>query len=108
MLSVSMRPGSKRVAWLFLFLGSLFGLFSVSSVRLVPAGTAQICCIAQRTPGVKARATRAVQETRQVELARGSVQSAGPVWLAPPQSRSQSVVWRDALYSRPPPALSLA
>jgi hypothetical protein len=108
MLSVSMRTGSKRVVWLFLFLGAVFGLFSVSSVRLVPAGTAEICCIAQRTPGVKARATRAAQDTRQVELSRASVQSAGPVWLAPPQSQSQSVVWRDALYSRPPPVLSLA
>ncbi len=107
MLSVSMKTGSKRVVWLFLILGSLFGLFSVSSVRLAPAAIDEICCIAQRTPGVKGRATRSAQETRPLELSRASLASAGPVSLAPVRSKSLSVVWRDALYSRPPPVLSL-
>jgi hypothetical protein len=103
-----MKTGSKRVAWLFLILGALFGLFSVSSVRSIPTAAAEICCVAQRTPGAKARATRAAHETRQVELSRAPVPSNRPVWLAPLQSKSLSVVWRDALYSRPPPVLSLA
>jgi hypothetical protein len=102
-----MKTGSQRVVWLFLILGSLFGLFSVSSVRLAPAAVDEICCVAQRTPGIKVRASRPAQETRPVELSRASVTSATPLWLAPPRSKSLSVVWRDALYSRPPPVLSL-
>ncbi len=107
-----MQPGSMRIAWLFLILfliwGAIFGLFSVSSVRVAPAAGSEICCIAQRTPGAKARATRAVRERRSVELSPASVASAHPVWPQPPGSESRSVVWRDPLYSRPPPTLSLA
>jgi hypothetical protein len=103
-----MKTGSKRIAWLFLILGAIFGLFSVSSIRSIPTAAAEICCVARRTPSAKIRATRAAHETRPVELFRASLPAARPVWLAPLQSESLSVVWRDPLYSRPPPALSLA
>jgi hypothetical protein len=106
-----MNKGSKRVAWLFLIPlipSAIVGLFSVPSVQFAPGAAAGICCIAQRRPGLKIRATRGAHETRRVDLSRAAISSAGPALPAPYRSGSLSVVWRDALYSRPPPVLSLA
>ncbi len=94
-----MKTGSKRIAWLFLILGAIFGLFSVSSIRSIPTAAAEICCVARRTPGAKIRATRAAHETRPVELSRASLPSARPVWLAPLQS-SPSLWFGETLFIR--------
>ena len=90
-----MRPGTRRVGWLFLILAAVCGAGTVSGLHAI-AGF-QICCPA------KQEKTRV--EVRAAQQSATADDRATPL-IAAEQSLSLSVEARDVLYQRPPPVLS--
>ena len=94
----TMRPGTRRVGWLFLILAAVCGAGAVPGFHAVAGFQRfQICCPA------KQEKTRV--EVRATDHTSKAIAKPTPL-VAAEQSLSLSVVVLDVLYQRPPPVLS--